>query len=488
MKIYKAFFAVFVAFIIFSTVPASAQLVQSRSAAMLLNLSAFDAVMTLGHGIPGDGGAAIFKKSGAAPFIDSYIDSTSLTNGGSGYINGVYPGVSLQGGSGMGCVGRVTVAGNSVTLIETSAIICPGYNVGDVLIPNNLEMGGVGSGAVYTVSSVVAGTGSFVDLAGNRWQISVVSPNVLQFGVKMDWNGSDAGATNNRPAFLSGMAYAIYPSGSSAALVYGGTLLVPKGAAMLCGGPAGGFTIPGAQGLIVHGAGRWGGSQLVQCAAEPQNTHFIAICGVYTIRGHFGCAYEELVARSQAATTASNIATFYSISGQQFPLLKNVGIVAKLKACVYYDQGIGGAANAIFENMQCVQDGATANDGIIIGPNVGGTKVIIRDSVVECSPICLNNNAFSISGVGTVTLDGNHIEGHKWGYTLNHLGGSVSIKNSTVSSLGGGNPCYAITVQGFTPINSVKVEHVDSSCTYTVSNGHSGGANAFGNVLGERVF
>jgi hypothetical protein len=475
-------------FAVLFTTPASAQLLQSRAAGALLNLSAFDAVMTLGHGAPGDGGMAIFRKNtSGAPFIDSYIDAASLTNGGSGYINGVYPGISLQGGAGMGCVGRVTVAGGSVTLVETSAIICPGYNVGDGLVPNNLEMGGTGSGAVYTVSSVVAGTGSFVDLAGNRWQISVVSPNVLQFGVKMDWNGSDAGATNNRQTFLSGMAYAIYPSGSSAALVYGGTLLVPKGAAMLCGGPAGGFTIPGAQGLIVRGAGRWGGAQLVQCASEPQSTHFIAICGIYTTRGHFGCAYEELVARSQATTTASNIATFYSISGQQFPLLKNVGIIAKLKSCVYYDQGIGGAANAIFENMQCVQDGATANDGIIIGPNVGGTKVIIRDSVVECSPICLNNNAFSISGVGTVTLDGNHIEGHKWGYTLNHLGGSVVIKNSTVSSLSG-HPCYAVTVQGFTPVNTVLVEHLDSSCTYTVANGHSGGVNVFGNILKQQEF
>jgi hypothetical protein len=300
----------------------------SRAVALTLNLAAFQAVQTLGYALPGDGGDAILRKvDPGTPFTDQFVAAASITAAGTGYINGVYQGVSLGGGTGLGCAGRVTVAGNVVTLIEISANYCPGYSLGDVLTPNNTNMGGSGSGAAYTVGSLSPLMGSFIDTGANRWHITTrggTYPDVRQWGAKLNWNGSDVGVNNDRDAFRAAVSYVMYPFGSSAALVNGGTLMVPKGAALLCGGPAGGFTLVVPQGVILRGAGRWGGTQIVQCEAEPQNTHFIAVCGIYTTRGQFGCAVEEMALRSQAPTTASNIAVIYSISGQQFPLVKNM--------------------------------------------------------------------------------------------------------------------------------------------------------------------
>jgi hypothetical protein len=467
----------------------------TRATVVAQDLSAFTVIRTLGYAVAGDGGGATFQKvAPGTPFIDVYITApldAAPSAAGSGYINGTYQGVALGGGTGLGCAGRVTVAGGVVTLIEISATICPGYSVGDVLTPNNTNMGGSGTGATYTVSTISTAVGSFVDSAGNRWQIvtdAEVSANVRQFGAKLDWNGSDVGATNDRLAFLAGISFTMYPKGSSAALINGGTLLVPKGAALLCGGPAGGFTLVVPQGVILRGAGRWGGTQLVQCEAEPQNTHFILVCGIYTTRGQFGCAVEELAARSQATTTAVNTALYYSISGQQFPILKNVGAVAKLKNCVFYDQGIGGAANAIFENIQCVQDGATANDGFFLGSNMGGTLVILRDSVFECSPQCTLNYGINIGGGSAYTImDGNHIEGHTQGYNVNNIGGSTSIRNSSISSVSPG-PCTAITIQGTNPNNTVLLENIQTGCATTVSNGHGGGTSVVGPILLQMNF
>ncbi len=70
--------------------------------------------------------------------------------GGSLYTNATYLNVPLTGGSGTGALANVTVAGNTVTIVD---IVDGGYNylLGDVLSANATDIGGTGSGFTYTV-------------------------------------------------------------------------------------------------------------------------------------------------------------------------------------------------------------------------------------------------------------------------------------------------------------------------------------------------
>jgi len=72
---------------------------------------------------------------------------------GSGYVNGVYEGVPLTGGSGSGLTATITVAGGIVTAVTVDS---GGqfYVVGDSLGVSNTYLGGSGSGFAVTVNSV----------------------------------------------------------------------------------------------------------------------------------------------------------------------------------------------------------------------------------------------------------------------------------------------------------------------------------------------
>lgn len=70
--------------------------------------------------------------------------------GGSLYANATYLNVPLTGGSGTGALANVTVAGNTVTIVD---IVDGGYNylLSDVLSANAADIGGTGSGFTYTI-------------------------------------------------------------------------------------------------------------------------------------------------------------------------------------------------------------------------------------------------------------------------------------------------------------------------------------------------
>ena len=106
------------------------------------------------------GGEATFNYS---------ITGLSITNPGSGYIDGHYPnyspgmpGLPLSGGSGTGAEGHIVVTAGAVTLcnIYSSGY---GYTVGDVLTASTSNLGGVGSGFSATVTAISpAGTPSSI--------------------------------------------------------------------------------------------------------------------------------------------------------------------------------------------------------------------------------------------------------------------------------------------------------------------------------------
>lgn len=460
----------------------SIPLIPTRAVAAAQDLSAYTVVKTAGYATAGDGGGAVFRKT-SGTLKDTYITAATIA-GGSGYANSTYDNVPLTGGSSNGCNARVITSGGAVTQVLIS-IPCGGYAVGDVLNTTNSFIGN-GTGFTYTITTMSTPQGSFTDTAGNKWQITVDEggvPNVRQYGAKLDWNGVDASATNDRPAYMSAIAQAAIPFTTAAAIVSGNTILVPRGNSLICGG-ANGAVLPIPKGVVLRGVGVYGGSVLKFCTAESSSNHLIQLCDIYVVSGEFGCAVKDLAILADGPSNA-NIAAIYSISAQQFPLIDNVYIQPGVRGCVFYDFGKGGAANAIFQNFDCENDTAITNASFVVGSNVGGTQVILENAVFGCAPTLCTHTAVSVSGGAEFHMAKVHIEGTSNGILVQNTGPSSFSRINMVS------PCTTmITLSAANPNGIATFEQINgASCTTTVSNGHGGGASITGaNIYLQRVF
>jgi hypothetical protein len=105
--------------------------------------------------------------------------TAQLATGGTLYTNGTYTAVPMTGGTGTGAQATVTVADNSVTLVNITAA-GSGYSVGDILSASAASIGGTGSGftALLTANTIFTG--------GDQ--------ALWQFDIGYDTTG---GATNN---------------------------------------------------------------------------------------------------------------------------------------------------------------------------------------------------------------------------------------------------------------------------------------------------
>lgn len=456
------------------------QVIPSRATATTLDLHLQSVVQTGGYAVGGDGGDAIFKNVGAAPFTDTNI-STFTVVGGSGYVNGTYLNVGFGGGSGVGCGGAAVVSGGAVISVNFDNP-CTGYAVGDVLTALNSQLGGSGSGFSMTVTAITPALGSFIDSVGTHFQIVTGSggfPNVRQFGAKQDYNGVDAAATNDLASFNSAIDFVYHPYSGSAANVNGGTLIVPRGASLLCGGVFQTLFIP--QGVQLRGAGVLGGTTLKQCTAQGAGTHFVTLCGIFSFRGQIGCKISDLALISDGPSSGS-VAAIYSSVGQQFPLVERVWIQPGLRGCLYYEKGTGGAANAIFSDIDCEGDPASPNSRVVIAANVGSTQVKLTNWVIEASGV--------YTGTGIAVLGGNVII-----ETVNfeNINTAITVANilpTTIKNITSGPACTTIvSLTSGNPNGVTVVENLTGGgCTTTVSNNHSGGSNLTGNVMASRVF
>lgn len=77
----------------------------------------------------------------------------AITEGGTGYIDGVYTDVPLTGGTGSGAEATIVVSGGAVTI---TLITDPGklYSIGDSLSADNTNLGGSGSDFDFNVGSI----------------------------------------------------------------------------------------------------------------------------------------------------------------------------------------------------------------------------------------------------------------------------------------------------------------------------------------------
>jgi hypothetical protein len=454
----------------------------SRAVAATLNLSAFTSVTTQGYATPGDGGGATFTKLGAGvPFKDTYISGLpSITTAGSGLVNGTYLGVALGGGSGTGCSGSAVVAGNVLTSISI-VVPCQGFKVGDVLTIVTAFIGGSGIAPTLTVGAISTPQASFTDASSNNFQFVTDQSgvaNVMQFGAKGDWVGSDAGATNNAAAIWSAASWASTTNGASAAQVYGNQILFPRGAYMTCGAWNGTiYNIPIPQGVRFTGPGV-GGATLMECAADSSANHYIELCDSNAKTGQYGCKVENMTINlAQVTTSTGGIGAIYSNSGQQFVLGENLEIQPGGRGCVKYEIGKGGAANDTWINIDCEMLANSTTAGFSF--NASSTQHYLLHSVIGCVSGC----TVAISHLaGRLVVDGLDVEAFVTGLSQNvSIGGNNSVYRNVQQN--SNNCTQAIQLVNTNTSGNILFENVATGCPTTISNGQSGGVSFTTNIV-----
>lgn len=116
--------------------------------------------------------------------ITGGIGTGGTITGGSLYTNAVYPNVPITGGSGSGAIGTVTISGGAFTAI-TITTPGSGYTTSDTgLSFLAANVGGTGSGALFNVASLSAGTQIFTASsiflpAAGQYQFSAVATTFI---------------------------------------------------------------------------------------------------------------------------------------------------------------------------------------------------------------------------------------------------------------------------------------------------------------------
>lgn len=460
----------------------SGNVLSSRTFAATQDLSSFSSIQTLGYSTAGDGGGATFKKVVAGTILpDAFVNCNPCTiAGGSGYPDGTYNGVPLSGA----CVVQAVVSGGAVTQVNF-AVPCIGQQVGNVLSVNNSYLGGSGSGFTITITSVSTPHASFTDASGNLWQYqSNGFVNALQFGCVGDWNGVDASATNNIDCLWSAIAFASNPISTSAALVYGNQVWLPRGAYMTCGIFLNSvYNIPIPTGVTLTGAGI-NATTLRQCATDSSGAHYIELCNSNMLVGEFGCKVEKMSIDSSAiASSTSGFAVVYSNAGQQFTLGEELNINAGLKGCVKYEIGRGGAANDIWLGINCVQNDAATTAAFSF--NAGSAQHVLRDSVCASAPSGGASTCI-LHPSGRLVVDTLDIEGYVLGLVQNNnTAGANSVFRNVQQNSASCSAVVQLTAANI-PGNIV-LENIAHSCPMAVQNAQSGGVNFTANIRGPTM-
>lgn len=455
----------------------SLQAIASRTAAAAQNLSGITTVQTLGYAAAGDGGGALFKNVGSAPFLDSNIATGTISAAGTAYTNGTYLGVLFTGGTGTGFMANVTVAGGGITVVTPS--FTPGgwgFTVGDVLTTAAANIGGTGSGFTYTVSTVTTPKGSFTDTSGAHFQLVADAGNFLnprQFGAVFNWIGVDGSATDDAAALQAAFNFAGYWQTSifstNGTGVGGTRVMLPRGFAMI--------NSP----LIVYGGTQVEGQGILNSgihlsdAFSPASANGIELCEP---AAHVACLTPKIsrLVLSATATPAANAGTYmiHTNAAQQSTSIEDVSVYPGKRGCFRYDTGFGGASNFIAKGLWCTlfTAGGGINDGIVL--NAGTTVLHFYDLIVEAGGAGFTGNGVNAIG-GQITIDGFHSEG-----VTNPV--NVSLATATHSltlmhATGGGICANLVTLQGAnTPGNFALYDAVKNGCTTNlILDGQAGG-------------
>jgi len=381
-----------------STAAASPILV-SRALAQTLNLSSFAGLVTAGYTTGGDGGGATFKNVGTAPFIDSQVNSITVSNVGTSCTPGNYFGYDPQGGTGQNLEVNFTIGGGG-TMTSASITGTGGgaYTIGDVLTFTGPApaVPGCSVQPTLTVAGVTTPSGSFTDSVGTHFQIvsqqGAAVANIRQFGAVQNYThaGGDAGATNDEPAIQSCLRYVAVGNYFSDSGGYsGGVCMVPAGASLVCNG----LLVP-AQ-VKLKGAGD-GASVLKQCDADSGAANFVNLGDPSNHKNASNAILEDITLFGGGSVMGSGFMV-YSNSSQSAYSLNNVAIYSVTRACIKYETGYGGPSGFGVHGGFCVPNGT-----------------------LSPSP------AINLSGNFSFTFDNNwqiSVGGSKWAGTAIQLGG-----------------------------------------------------------------
>lgn len=342
--------------------------VTTRLQALSTNFTNVAGFISLGYSTPGDGGGAIFKNVGNAPFIDSQVNSVSIGGVGTGCTPGTYLGVYALGGSGNGLQVNLTIGGGgTLTVANTTGTGGGGYTVGNVLTF------GAGSPAILgcsvqptiTVAGVTTPLASFTDLFGNHFQIvsanGAAIANIRQFGAIQNYvraNG-DAAAQNDGPYIQACLRYVSVGSGFTDAGGYsGGICIVPSGASLVCNG------LQVSANARLQGTTR-AGSMLKQCDSDNINSlNFITLGDPQSHLNAFDATLKDLTLFGGGSSPGTAFMV-YSNSSQSANALDNVAIYSVARGCIKYELGYGGPSAFGVHGGLCVP-----NNGLSPSPAI----------------------------------------------------------------------------------------------------------------------
>lgn len=150
---------------------------------------------------------------GNTPYTDDGAISVALTTGGTGYVDGYYPGVALTGGTGTGATANVTIVGGIVTAVS---LVSPGtgYTTGDILAPDATVVGTPTLAATFTATAGIIAGCCFEFLCGETYYL------------RIDVKGSPALRALNHQAYQTVDAYTgCCPADCSAPVAVDSTLV-----------------------------------------------------------------------------------------------------------------------------------------------------------------------------------------------------------------------------------------------------------------------
>ncbi len=206
---------------------------------------------------------ATYKSSGSYNnFIDhnyvllNNIATSTISNSGSGYVDGTYTNVPLTtvSGSGAGALANITVSGGAVTAVSVISGYGSNYAVGNTLSAATANLGGgSGSGFQLTVATVNATTtfgGVYQNLSfsGSGTATTDISNGTLSVLGNMTINSGTVNISTNAPTFTLG---------GNLTIANGATFIKSDGTALSLNGTVtngGTFTHSGASTITYNGA------------------------------------------------------------------------------------------------------------------------------------------------------------------------------------------------------------------------------------------
>ena len=171
----------------------------------------------------GNNYAANDVLSCSASSIGNGVTAFGAITGGSSYVDGIYPNVTLTGGTGSGARATITVSGGiviSVTLTYGGI----GYTAADSLTTANTNLGGTGSGFAVVASTVAASSGFqcsvFSVSSGSVGSVTLTADGTnYSAGDVLTASNEDIGGVNGVIGALGGVTAGNYYTNSTTAYV-----------------------------------------------------------------------------------------------------------------------------------------------------------------------------------------------------------------------------------------------------------------------------